>query len=115
MPETDARAVWQSAFERVNSRRKVLNLVVVVFGQVPLMVAFLAGLFFLLRFLPHNMHFSIRFGIGVGGGGGGAAMLRALLASIPGFGWAKELKRISDAVEPYQHYLDWLDGKDRAL
>ena len=113
LPATDAREGWQDALQRMERRRNILSIVVVLVGGLPLLVGVLFGLVLLMRSLPSDMHIGFRVMIGFGGGGASAAMFRALMASIPGFGWAKELERISDAIAPYKAHLDWLEAKDR--
>ena len=115
LPATDAREGWQDALERMERRRNILGIVVLLVGGFPLLMGVLFGLVLLVKLLPTDMHIGFRVMLGFGGGGAGAAMFRALMASIPGFGWAKELERISDAIEPYKAHLDWLDAKDRLL
>ncbi|HVY85042.1 MAG TPA: hypothetical protein VG943_07905 [Caulobacterales bacterium] len=115
MPSTDPPVVWEEALRRMQARLPWLRCAVFVCGGVPLISVFFLLFLATIQLLPHNWHIGIRIGIGGGCGGAGCAMTRDFFASIPGFGWAKELKRISDAVEPFQRHRDWLAAKDRAL
>jgi hypothetical protein len=106
MPETDPRSAWEDALDRMDRRRILLTWLVGISGGLPLIAVFAFGFFWLISVLPPDLHIGLRFCIGCGGGGAGCAMMRDILAAFPGFGWAKELQRISNAVEPFkQHEL----------
>ena len=111
MPETDAISTWRSAYDLLRQRRRGLAVVVALLAGVPLTLVLAAGAFLLLTPLGVGIKISIWLpALFVT-----SALWRAIFASVPGFGWAKELKQLSELLAPYQTYLDWRDGKERAF
>lgn len=112
LPRTDPENVWYAAFRTIDDRCNQLGIIVfAIVAPVTFALLFAVGSAVSAVF---HISVGIRIGVGAIGALGSNILLRDTIASIPGFGWAKEYRQLCDVLAPYRDYLNWREAKDRS-